>query len=102
MPPALVGVVRLIRKGGRRPALDLAQCRPHRLVFLCHGRRPFEGSLYPLGSKKFRPQCGPLFRFVVPLPSKKERDENYGHYLILNHAIRRESEYVEWLRESMK
>ncbi|XME04533.1 PadR family transcriptional regulator (plasmid) [Lachnospiraceae bacterium C1.1] len=39
-------------------------------------------------------------RMKEVFPSKKDIDENYGHYLILNHAIRRESEYVDWLEES--
>lgn len=30
--------------------------------------------------------------------AKKSREENYGHYLILEHAIQREQEYVSWLK----
>ncbi|HAH76255.1 PadR family transcriptional regulator [Kandleria vitulina DSM 20405] len=31
----------------------------------------------------------------------KEIDDNYGHYLILDHAIRRENEYASWLEEAI-
>jgi len=34
-------------------------------------------------------------------PSEKEIEENYGHYLILDHAIRREKEYVSWIEENI-
>ena len=30
-------------------------------------------------------------------PTRKEQEENYGHYLILSHAINRETEYANWL-----
>lgn len=30
-------------------------------------------------------------------PTRKEHEENYGHYLILSHAINRETEYANWL-----
>ncbi|WP_031492058.1 PadR family transcriptional regulator [Succinivibrio dextrinosolvens] len=31
-----------------------------------------------------------------------DKDNNYGHYLILNHAIKREEEYTQWLDDSLK
>jgi len=34
--------------------------------------------------------------------SKVEKDQNYGHYLILNHAIKREEEYTKWLSDSLE
>ncbi len=40
-----------------------------------------------------------LERKEVVFPDKKSKTENYGHYLILDHAIRRETEYVNWLKE---
>lgn len=30
-----------------------------------------------------------------------DKDKNYGHYLILNHAIKREEEYTQWLDDSL-
>ena len=33
---------------------------------------------------------------------KKEKHENYGHYLILAHAINRETEYASWLTDVLK
>ncbi len=43
-----------------------------------------------------------LDRKELLFSTKEERDNNYGHYLILDHAIRREREYVNWLEEMMK
>lgn len=37
---------------------------------------------------------------VFALPEQK--DANYGHFLILEYAIRREKEYVRWLKEHEK
>lgn len=34
--------------------------------------------------------------------SSLNKDKNFGHYLILNHAIKREAEYTKWLSESLK
>jgi DNA-binding PadR family transcriptional regulator len=33
--------------------------------------------------------------------SQQVIDENYGHYLILAHAIHRETEYINWLKKLM-
>ncbi|EGW39109.1 PadR family transcriptional regulator [Desulfosporosinus sp. OT] len=38
-------------------------------------------------------------RMQIVFPSQKEKELNYGHYLILDHAIRREEGYLLWLRE---
>lgn len=38
-----------------------------------------------------------LERRELLFKTKKSRNENYGHYLILEHAIQREQEYVSWL-----
>lgn len=38
-----------------------------------------------------------LARKAVIFPTEKEKHENYGHYLILSHAINRETEYTNWL-----
>ena len=38
-------------------------------------------------------------RKELVFPTEKERQEHYGHALILEHAIRRETEYVKWLEE---
>ncbi|MGM9904238.1 PadR family transcriptional regulator [Enterococcus sp. 10A9_DIV0425] len=35
-------------------------------------------------------------------PTEKEQHENYGHYLILSHAINRETEYINWLTEVLE
>ncbi|WP_027431242.1 PadR family transcriptional regulator [Lachnospira multipara] len=43
-----------------------------------------------------------LDRKELLFSTKEERDNNYGHYLILDHAIRREREYVNWLEEILK
>ncbi|MBO0462439.1 PadR family transcriptional regulator [Enterococcus sp. DIV1298c] len=40
-----------------------------------------------------------LARQQVIFPTKKEQHENYGHYLILSHAINRETEYTNWLTQ---
>ncbi|MFV0559742.1 MAG: PadR family transcriptional regulator [Enterococcus sp.] len=32
-------------------------------------------------------------------PTKKAQEKNYGHYLILEHAVNRETEYTNWLKE---
>ncbi|MFT8317338.1 MAG: PadR family transcriptional regulator [Sporolactobacillus sp.] len=37
-------------------------------------------------------------RNKLVFPTEKERNENYGHYLILDHAIAREENYLLWLR----
>ena len=34
--------------------------------------------------------------------SKIDKEQNYGHYLILNHAIKREEEYTKWLSDSLE
>ena len=36
------------------------------------------------------------------LPTEKEKHENYGHYLILAHAINRETEYANWLTDVLE
>ncbi len=33
--------------------------------------------------------------------SQTDKEKNFGHYLILNHAINRESEYTKWLKDSI-
>ena len=33
---------------------------------------------------------------------EKEKHENYGHYLILAHAINRETEYANWLTDVLE
>lgn len=43
-----------------------------------------------------------LERQKVIFPTEKEQHENYGHYLILTHAINRETEYTNWLTEVLK
>lgn len=35
-------------------------------------------------------------------PNKTIIESNYGHYLILKHAISRESEYVKWIQEALE
>ncbi|MCR5415163.1 MAG: PadR family transcriptional regulator [Pseudobutyrivibrio sp.] len=40
-------------------------------------------------------------RLKEVFPNKKIIDNNYGHYLILNHAIKREMEYVSWLEDAI-
>ena len=35
-------------------------------------------------------------------PNQKAIDQAYGHYLILDHAIERESHYVEWLAQYLE
>ena len=36
------------------------------------------------------------------LSYEKEKHENYGHYLILAHAINRETEYANWLTDVLE
>jgi DNA-binding PadR family transcriptional regulator len=38
-----------------------------------------------------------LAREQTLFSTKKEQDKNFGHYLILAHAINRETEYTNWL-----
>ena len=40
-------------------------------------------------------------RKIAVFPDKKIK-ENYGHYLILMHAIHREEEYLSWLESLTK
>lgn len=40
-------------------------------------------------------------RKTLLFTDQKAIDDQYGHYLILDHAIRRESEYVNWLSEAL-
>jgi DNA-binding PadR family transcriptional regulator len=40
-----------------------------------------------------------LDRKAAVFGNQKAIQNHYGHYLILEHAIRRESEYVSWLKE---
>ncbi|MBU3201782.1 PadR family transcriptional regulator (plasmid) [Clostridium estertheticum] len=39
------------------------------------------------------------FRMQTIFASQKEKELNYGHYLILNHAINREKGYLLWLTD---
>jgi DNA-binding PadR family transcriptional regulator len=41
-------------------------------------------------------------RMKLVFPTKESKNENFGHYLILDHAIRREQEYVNWLEEILE
>ncbi|MBF8807332.1 MAG: PadR family transcriptional regulator [Enterococcus lacertideformus] len=43
-----------------------------------------------------------LARKAVIFPSKKEEEKNYGQYLILSHAINRETEYTNWLTQVLE
>lgn len=40
-------------------------------------------------------------RKTLLFSDEKAIHDHYGHYLILDHAIRRESEYTSWLEEAM-
>lgn len=40
-----------------------------------------------------------LARKAMIFPTEKDKEKNYGHYLILSHAINRETEYTNWLTE---
>jgi DNA-binding PadR family transcriptional regulator len=42
------------------------------------------------------------FRMQTVFSSQKKKELNYGHYLILNHAINREEGYLLWLKEQYK
>ena len=39
------------------------------------------------------------FRMQTVFASQKEKELNYGHYLILDHAINREEGYLLWLKD---
>lgn len=41
-------------------------------------------------------------RQQVIFPTEKEQHANYGHYLILSHAINRETEYINWLTQVLE
>lgn len=41
-------------------------------------------------------------RKKIVFPEEKDCINHYGHYLILDHAIRREQEYVSWLEEMLE
>lgn len=43
-----------------------------------------------------------LERKKLLFSKENEKDKHFGHYLILDHAIRREREYVNWLEETIK
>lgn len=43
-----------------------------------------------------------LERKKTIFPTEKEKHENYGHYLILAHAINRETEYASWLTDVLE
>lgn len=43
-----------------------------------------------------------LERKKTIFPTEKEKHENYGHYLILAHAINRETEYANWLTDVLE
>lgn len=40
-------------------------------------------------------------RKTLLFSTPQDIEKQYGHYLILDHAIRRESEYVTWLKEAI-
>lgn len=40
-------------------------------------------------------------RLATVFPTKKSQAENFGHYLILQHAIGRENYYVTWLKQTL-
>jgi len=40
-------------------------------------------------------------RLKTVFPTKASQTENYGHYLILQHAIGREAYYVNWLQQTL-
>jgi len=40
-------------------------------------------------------------RLTTVFPTKKSQTENFGHYLILQHALGRENYYVTWLQETL-
>ncbi|SEF80360.1 PadR family transcriptional regulator [Lachnospira multipara] len=54
---------------------------------------------YRLRSKKLE-HLKERMKFVFP--NKESKNDNFGHYLILDHAIRREQEYVNWLEEILE
>ena len=54
---------------------------------------------YRLRSKKLE-HLKERMKFVFP--TKESKNDNFGHYLILDHAIRREQEYVNWLEEILE
>ncbi len=39
---------------------------------------------------------------MTSLFDDNSKEDNFGHYLILNHAIKREEEYTRWLKDSIK
>lgn len=39
------------------------------------------------------------WRMEIVFASPEEKEQKYGHFLILEHAIRREEEYLQWLKE---
>jgi DNA-binding PadR family transcriptional regulator len=41
-------------------------------------------------------------RMELLFKEESSQSQHYGHFLILDHAIRREEEYVEWLRQYMQ
>jgi len=40
-------------------------------------------------------------RLTTVFPTKASQAENFGHYLILQHALGRETDYVTWLKQTL-
>ncbi|MFC6181384.1 PadR family transcriptional regulator [Lactiplantibacillus daowaiensis] len=41
-------------------------------------------------------------RLTTVFPTKASQTENYGHFLILQHALGRETYYVDWLKQTLQ